>query len=107
MARTWRPKLVLANSHMMNSTTTRGDHHDHDPLGGDHGVVDAEESDVDRQRSALKKAEVLEAAADVEPALEEAGVGALPERQERADDDRDAEGRDHHHVDVATAWSGA
>ena len=51
----------------------------------------------------LKKSEVFEAAADVEPALEEARVAALPERHERADDDGDAERRDHDDVDVGAA----
>ena len=103
MARTWRPKLVRANSHMMNSTTiavttmitTR--------------CAEITASSMSRKpmlivsAPSLKKSEVFEAAADVEPALEEARVAPLPERHQRADDDGDAERRDHDDVDVGAA----
>ena len=55
------------------------------------------------ERAVLEEEEVFEAAADVEPALEEARVAPLPERHQRADDDGDAERRDHDDADVGTA----
>ena len=38
-----------------------GDDDDHDPLRGDHRVVDPEEADVDRQHAVVEEQEVLEA----------------------------------------------
>ena len=65
--------------------------------------MDAEEPDVDPQDALVEEEEVLEGTTGVEPALEGARVAALPDRKERADDDRDRQRRDHNHVDLAAA----
>jgi hypothetical protein len=71
----------------------------HDALRGDHRVVDAEEPDADPHRAVTEEQQVVEVAADVEPALEEARLRSLPDGDQRPDDDGDPQRRDHHDVD--------
>ncbi len=65
--------------------------------------MDAEEADVERERALVEDEEVLQAAADVEPALKEARVAPLPERHHGADDDGHPERRDDDDMDVGAS----